>query len=268
MGDSRLTIRFATFLSPVLYNIYEYIARYIGQQLGCSTSLSVGESFEEFAEEQVDAGFICGLPYVWMTNSPSCLIELLAAPVLLGKRYQHRPIYYSDVIVHSESPFRCFDDLQGCTWAYNERTSQSGYNVVCYGLLERGKSPGYFGKMVKSGSHMRSLAMVLEREVDATAIDSHLLDILRTRDETLTARLRVIDVVGPSSIQPVVVSKRVEQEIKRRMQKALISMHHDSRAASKLNEGMIERFAAVTDEDYGDIRRMLAQVEEAGFPFE
>jgi phosphonate transport system substrate-binding protein len=108
----------------------------------------------------------------------------------------------------------------------------------------------------------------LEGEVDATAIDSHILDVLRTRDETLTARLRVIDVVGPSSIQPMVVSKRVGKEIKRRMQEALILMHHDSRAASKLNEGMIERFAAVTDEDYGDIRRMLAQVEEAGFPFE
>ncbi len=259
MSDSTPTIRFATFLSPLLYDTYEYIARYVGQQLGYSGSLSVGQSFEEFAEEQVDAGFICGLPYVRMT---------LVAPVLLGKRYQHRPIYYSDVIVRSDGPYRCFDDLQGCVWAYNECASQSGYNVVCYGLLERGKSPGYFGKMVKSGSHMRSLAMVLEGEVDATAIDSHVLDVLRTRDETLAARLRVVDVVGPSSIQPVVVSKRVEKEIRRRIQEALIRMHYDSRAASMLNEGMIERFAVVADEDYGDIRRMLARVEEAGFPFE
>ena len=268
MGDSTSTIRFATFLSPVLYDTYAYIARYVGQQLGCSTSLSVGESFEEFAEEQVDAGFICGLPYVRMVNWPSCPIELLAAPVLLGKRYQQRPIYYSDVIVRSDSPYSCFDDLQGCVWAYNECASQSGYNVVCYGLLERGKSPGYFGKMVKSGAHMRSLAMVLEGEVDATAIDSHILDLLRRRDETLAPRLRVVDVVGPSSIQPVVVSKRVEKEIRRRIEEGLITMHDDSRAATKLNEGMIERFAVVTDEDYGDIRRMLAQVEEAGFPFE
>jgi len=110
--------------------------------------------------------------------------------------------------------------------------------------------------------------MVLEGEVDATAIDSHVLDVLRTRDETLAARLRVVDVVGPSSIQPVVVSKRVEKEIRRRIQEALIRMHYDSRAASMLNEGMIERFAVVADEDYGDIRRMLARVEEAGFPFE
>ncbi len=33
-------------------------------------------------------------------------------------------------------------------------------------------------------------------------------------------------------------------------------------AASGLHKGLIERFAVVTDEQYDDIRGMLAQVEE------
>ena len=260
------TIRFATFLSPIMYTTYEHIARYVGAKMGCPTSLSAGQSFEEFTEGHIDVAFICGLPYVRMTRWPSCPVELLAAPVLLGERYRHKPVYYSDVIVGGDRPYRCFDDLQGSVWAYNERASHSGCNVVCYSLLERGKAPGYFGKTIKSGSHLRSLEMVLAGQADATAIDSHVLDVLRARDEHGAAGLRAIDMLGPSSIPPIVVSKRVDQQLKRDMQEALVTMHLD--AASALHEGLIERFVAVADEDYDDLRRMLERVEGVEFPFE
>src|SRR5260370_22849445 len=200
MNNPSRAIRFSSFLSPLLYETYAHIARYVGERVGYQTTLKVGQSFDEFAEKQVDVAFICGLPYVRMSSQNPCLVELLVAPVLMGKRYLHKPVYFSDVIVRRDSPYTSFDDLGGCVWAYNERVSHSGCNLVCYSLLERGKSPDYFGKTVKSGSHMRSLEMVLGGEADAAAIDSHLSDILRSRDEVLTGRLRVVDVLGPSSI--------------------------------------------------------------------
>jgi phosphonate transport system substrate-binding protein len=268
MNDNTATIRFASFLSPILYETYAHIARYIGEKVGYPTTLRVGQSFDEFAEGQVDVAYICGLPYVRMASQDTCPVELLAAPVLQGERYQHRPIYFSDVIVRSDSPYTSFDELGGCVWAYNERVSHSGCNLVCYSLLERGKSPDYFGKTVKSGSHLRSLEMVLEGEADATAIDSHLSDILRSRDEGLARRLRVVDVLGPSSIPPVVVSKRLDDQLKCKMREALVTMHLDERGAKGLREGLIERFVAVVDEDYWDIRGMLKRVETVEFPFE
>lgn len=268
MNENTTTIRFATFLSPIMYATYEHIARSVGEKVGLPTSLRVGQSFEEFAEGLIDVAFICGLPYVRMTSSNTCPIELLAAPILMGKRYRDRPIYFSDVIVRSDSPYTSFDDLGGCVWAYNERVSHSGCNLVCYSLLVRNKSPDYFGKTVKSGSHLRSLEMVLEGEADAAAIDSHLSDILRSRDELLAARLRVVDVLGPSSIPPVVVSKRLDNELKCKLQDALITMHLDDCGARQLREGLIERLVAVRDEDYGNIREMLEKVEGVEFPFE
>jgi phosphonate transport system substrate-binding protein len=268
MDDNTATIRFATFLSPILCGTYTHIARYVGEKVGCQTTLRVGQSFDEFAEEQVDVAFICGLPYVRMASQLSCPIELLAAPVILGERYRSNPIYFSDVVVRSDSPYASFDELGGCVWAYNERASHSGCNLVCYSLLERGKSPDYFGKTVKSGSHLNSLEMVLEWEADAAAIDSHLLDVLRSRDKELAARLRVIDTLGPSSIPPVVVTKRLDNALKRKMQEALITMHLDECGAMGLQEGLIERFVVVTDEDYRDIRGMLERVERGEFPFE
>jgi len=268
MDDNTTPIRFATFLSPIMYSTYAHITRYVGVRVGCQTTLEVGQSFEEFAEGQVDVAFICGLPYVRMTSQNTCPVELLAAPVLMGERYLHRPIYFSDVIVRSDSPYTSFDDLGGCVWAYNERVSHSGCNLVCYSLLERGKSPDYFGKTVKSGSHLRSLDMVLEGEADAAAIDSHLLDVLRSKDEELAARLRVIEMLGPSSIPPMVISKRLNDELKCKLREVLVTMHLDNCGAEGLRDGLIERFVVVTDEDYGDIRRMLETVKEVEFPFE
>jgi ABC-type phosphate/phosphonate transport system substrate-binding protein len=268
MDVNTVTIRFGTFLSPLLYETYVHIARYVGERVGCQTTLRVGQSFEEFAVGQVDVAFICGLPYVRMASQDACPVELLAAPVLQGDRYQHKPVYFSDVIARSDSPYASFDDIGGCVWAYNERASHSGCNLVCYSLLEQGKPPGYFGKTVKSGSHLKSLEMVLEGEADAAAIDSHLSDMLQARDKGLAGRLRVVDVLGPSSIPPVVVSKRVDNELKLRMREALLTMHLDECGATGLREGLIERFVDVADEDYGDIRGMLKRVGGVEFPFE
>ena len=61
-------IRFATFLAPTIYPTYEYIARSIGEKVGYSTRLSVGQSFEEIVDGQVDVGFLCCLPYVRLVD--------------------------------------------------------------------------------------------------------------------------------------------------------------------------------------------------------
>jgi phosphonate transport system substrate-binding protein len=256
-------LRFATFLSPNLYGTYENIARHVGEKLGCRGLLSVGQSFDEFAEGRADVGFMCGLFYARMARQAGCPIELLAAPVLHGRRYAGRPIYFSDVIVRKDSPFVSFDDLGGCVWAYNEFTSHSGWNLVYYSLLCQGRTPGYFGRTIKSGSHLKSLHMVLDGQADATAIDSHVLDVLLQQYAELGAKLRVIETLGPSGIPPVVVAKRLDESLKYRIQAALLQMHNHRSAADELQKGMIERFVPVTDELYAGILEMLGLVEMA-----
>src|SRR6266496_1819664 len=135
MPQPLATINFATFLSPVLHKTYEYIACYIGKQTGLPASLSIGQSLEDFATGTVSVGFLCGLLYVRVTDRPGCPLELLAAPVLQGQHYQHRPVYYSDLIVRNDSPYTTFDDLRGFILAFNERTSHSGFHLLFYWLL-------------------------------------------------------------------------------------------------------------------------------------
>ncbi len=255
------TLRFATFLSPVLYETYEYIAHYVGECLGRHTTLEVGQAWEQFAKGEVDAGFMCGLPYARQSSLPACPIELLAAPVVQGPRYQGKPMYFSDVIVRSASPCTALEHLQGCVWAYNELASHSGYNIVCHSLLQRGKRLSFFGEMLKTGSHLNSVQAVLEGRADGTAIDSHVFDVWRLQHPDLAQQLRVIDMFGPSTIPPVVASIRLDDVLKRSIQEILLTMHLNPIAARQLQHGLIERFAVVSNEDYAGLRRMAMSVD-------
>lgn len=267
MSDSlyeQRIVRCANFLSPLLQDTYDAIATYIGDSLALAMTSYVGQQLTEFQTGQADLGFLCGLQYVRLSAIVDKPVELLVAPVLHDERYQQRPIYYSDVVVRRESPYVSFRDLSGCTWAYNEEASHSGYNLVQYSLLERKEEHGrYFGKTIKSGSHLQSLRLVLDGKADATAIDSHILDIVLKRDVQLASQVAIIDRFGPSSIPPVVASKRLPTQLKREMQTVLSNMHQNAQLAEMLQAGGIERFVPVQDEQYDDIRHMLARVQSA-----
>jgi ABC-type phosphate/phosphonate transport system substrate-binding protein len=94
------------------------------------------------------------------TRRRSAAYEPIAAPVLQGERCGGRPVYFSDVIVRSDSDISSFDDLRGRSFAYNERPSHSGYGVVRFALVEMGETHGFFGSVVESGAYQESIRMV------------------------------------------------------------------------------------------------------------
>src|SRR5688500_3598611 len=151
---------------------------------------------------EFDAGGIhvccmCGLPYVWRAAARVPTLELLAAPVMAGSRYADQPVYFSDVVVLRDRPWRSFSELFGVSWAYHEETSHSGYNATRHRLARMGKDRGFFGRVVAAGSHEASLRLLLSGDVEAAALDSTVLDLLRRREPSLEQRLRTVDSFGP-----------------------------------------------------------------------
>ncbi|GCE25983.1 hypothetical protein KDA_14670 [Dictyobacter alpinus] len=265
------SLQFANFLSPLLRDTYAAITTYAGQQLQMATELVPGHDLSDFGSGRVDVGFLCGLLYVHLRATQEDPVELLAAPVLRGTRYQGRPQYFSDVVVRRDSRWRAFADLGGSTWAYNEEASHSGYNLVQYSLLERQGHTDYFGRTVKSGSHAQSLQLVLSGQADAAAIDSHVLEVMFQQDPQLAAQLHSIDMLGPSAIPPIVVARKLPRQLKQALRDILAHMHEDPVQAELLHAGKIERLVTVQDEDYTNIRAMWNRVQTArqqsrGFP--
>ena len=238
----------------------QQITQYIGDQLGISTEFVNDISWPEREQlldtAQVHLGWICGLPYVWKADRKPSSIELVAAPVMQHPRYQQRPIYFSDVIVHRDSEYYSFADLRGVSWAYNEPHSQSGYNITRYHLAGLGESKGYFGGMVEAGSHLRALEMVLEHRIEATAIDSTVLELELKARPQLKAELRVVETFGPSPIPPWVVTMSVPPELREAIRTVFWQMHNTAEGRAILERGDIKKMVRVEDRDYDPIREM------------
>jgi phosphonate transport system substrate-binding protein len=258
-------LRILTFLAPNMEPVYRGIVDHLAAKLGYKMELRMGVHYEE--AKHADLCFICGLPYVLRTppyREPG-LLEALAAPVLKGERFGRRPIYYSDVVVSTDSPYSSFGELRGKAWAYNEPESQSGYGITRYHLVRMGETAGFFGRVIEAGFHQKAMRMVAAGKVDATAIDCQVLAIECRDHADLASRLKVIDTLGPSTIQPLAANVNLPPALKADIQAALIEMHGEPAIRALFDYGYIERFATVNDADYNDIRAMVGACEQAGF---
>ena len=258
-------LRIGTFLAPSILPVYAAVTKELERRLGVATELVIEADHAAFAEDEDDVCFVCSLPYVSFERQGISPAVPGAAPVLEGERYGDGPIYFSDVIVARDSPLRSFRDLRGHSWAHNATLSQSGYGITRYHLLEMGETTGFFARTVEAGSHAESMRLVAGHEVDAAAIDSQVLAVALRDDPELGRALRIIDALGPSTIQPVTVSRRIPPESRREIQRVLTSMHDDPDVRKRLALGLVRRFAPVSPASYDDVRRMLEACEDAGF---
>ncbi|MCB0036958.1 MAG: PhnD/SsuA/transferrin family substrate-binding protein, partial [Anaerolineales bacterium] len=72
----------------------------------------------------------------------------------------------------------------------------------------------------------------------------------------LAEQLRVIAQLGPSGMPPWVIHKTVAPEVRSAVREALLTMHKDTHGQALLTAAQVSHFAAVTDENYNDVREM------------
>jgi phosphonate transport system substrate-binding protein len=185
--------------------------------------------------------------------------------VLARERYAGRPIYYSDVIVHRDSPITSIEELQVRSWAYNDPASHSGYSLTLYELVRMGARTGFFSRVVEAGFHQYAIRMVAARAVDAAAIDSQVLAVELRDHPRLAACLRVIGPFGrpPSSQSSPPAGCR--DQLQTAVRDVSLALGGHAGPESALAQGFVERFVVIHDGDYDDIRAMLAAIHAAGY---
>jgi phosphonate transport system substrate-binding protein len=254
-------IRFVTYLSPSIPQaFFEALADHLQRSLGREqVSLRIetrasgprrGSECSTFGDK-VDVAFMCAPSFIWLRGLRPPPAELLGvAPVFDDERNAGRPVYFCDVIVRDDAPIRTFSDLRGSAWAYNDKSSLSGY----YGLLDKlaasGKDENFFGSVTCSGSHLDSIQAVLQGEADAAAIDSNVLRIRLRETPTLRNALRVIESWGPYPIQPIVVNSNLDPNLKDQLRTAFFATNNNDRARRILQRFGLSHFVAADHETY------------------
>lgn len=263
MNPLTLTSLQAANADPAIRAIAAYLAGKLGQPVAFADAPRWQDREALFDRGEVQLAWLCGLVYVDKRDQVNKQdggrpIELLAAPVMQGERYAGRPVYFSDVVVRADSPFRSFADLRGSRWAYNNPGSHSGFNITRYHLATLGEDAGFFGRVVESGAHQRSLALILAGEIDASAIDSTVLETELLLRPELAGQIRILDRLGPSPIPPWVIRPEVSPALAASLRRCFVEMHTDPAGAALLAAAQTLRFAPVQDDDYAPIRRMAA----------
>jgi len=258
----------AAFISDAGVGVYEKLVRYLEQETGYSIKLVSGFSYRTvdamLTTGDIDIACVCGLPYVLSRELPQPPTRLMAVPIPLEPRYKGRPIYYSDVIVRADSPYRRIEELKGRVWAYNDELSNSGYNLPRAFLIRKGLEKGHLGKIIRTGSHEESIRAVATGAADVSAVDSLVLDYERFRGSEYARKVRVIHSLGPAGIVPVVASQKMDPKRFEVVQRALLEMHTTPTGRAILREARLLRFETADDRLYDSIREALELARSTG----
>ncbi len=141
-------LRLRTYLTPsVPRGLFAYLADYLGERLGVATELQIETHHsgpprglpDPFSEGELDMGFFCAPPYIWLQERPDPPVELVPFGLVFeDSRGAGRPVYFSDIVVREDHPARSFADLVDARWGYNDRESLSGYYSVVQTAAEHG----------------------------------------------------------------------------------------------------------------------------------
>jgi phosphonate transport system substrate-binding protein len=127
-----------------------------------------------------------------------------------------------------------------------------------------GETNGFFGEVVEAGYHSKAIEMVAAGEVDGAAIDTQVLEIALRDNPVLATQVKVIETLGPSTIQPVVAASGLPLTLKTELRDALMIAGAFPQVAEAYDRCLVRRFEGMVDSDFDDIRKMLLIADQAG----
>lgn len=263
-GDKMpLRVAVAAVISPrSTLESYNALLNYLSRRVERPVQLIQRQTYAEVNDlvrvGQVDVAFICGGAYV--EGQRDFGMELLVAPQMNGGT-----IYYSDVIVPSDSSARTLTDLRGKVFAFSDPLSNTGQLVPAYELSQFGTTPEiFFARTIFTYSHDNSIRAVAAKLVDGAAVDSLVYDALIASNDDLKTKTRILEKSAPFGMPPVVVHPALNADLKRQLRAALLGMAEDAEGHAALTPLGIDRFVVVDDHAYDSIREMARVVRGWG----
>ncbi len=253
--DNVIKIGVASMITPVdTVKYYQEIIDYIGEQIKQPVQMVHKKTYDEMdlllEKGEVNIAFICSALYV--KDHDKFGVELLAAPSVNGSLK-----YHSYIIVHNDSAINSFPGLKGKAFAFTDPKSNSGKLYPTYLLKTTGFTPEkFFKRFIYSYSHNKSVEMVAKKIVDGAAVESIIYEYMLKKGSPYAKQVKIIKRSPLFGIPPVVVTKDIDSNLKRKIKNAFLNMHKTEKGKAILDAMMIDEFVDVSDRNYGSIRDM------------
>ena len=214
---------------------------------------------ELWARDDLGLVMMCGLPFAQRNARPT----LLAAPIPSPARYGGKPVYFTDIVVRSDAPFRTLEDTFGGVLGYTLADSLSGGVALQHHLApyRTSQQPRLYraavGKLINARGVIEALAA---GRIDVGPLDSYYHDLLKRNDPDLASRVRVVASTAALPIPPLVATAALSQSELSRLQQALLAVHASSELGPALERLQLRGFALVNPADYDRLAEMARQI--------
>lgn len=265
-AEEERPVRFGLTAVVVRENLqfFERWRHYLEQRVGRPVRFVQRRSYREIMgllqTGEIDFAWICGYPYV-QKREPEFL-ELMAVPTFQGE-----PLYSSYIIVHRDNPATSLADLRGKIFAYSDPDSNSGYLVPRFLLASTGASPDNFYRLTFfTYNHAETVEAVASRVADGGAVDSYVWEFMAKTRPAVTERTKIIIRSPKYGFPPLVMRSAADQELRRRMQAAILGMREDIDGRALLAELALDSFSPANPSLFDGIRAVAQRMSESGKP--
>jgi ABC-type phosphate/phosphonate transport system substrate-binding protein len=216
------------------HRLFDWLATTSGAPLDVIEHAYPARLPDLWTRPDLGAAFVCGWPYASRLRD----LRIVAAPVPRLERAGGRPVYWTDMVVKADRPFRKLEDTFGGRIAFTAKDSHSGFNAVRRLLMQHASSRPdalYSTAIGPLITPRRSLESVLSGDADVAPIP--LLVASAATDSAPIAKLRA----------------------------ALVGAGRDPTARGLLGDLVLEGFAEVEPADYDVTQSWARDAERAGW---
>jgi ABC-type phosphate/phosphonate transport system substrate-binding protein len=174
--------------------------------------------------------------------------------------------YRSAIVVRAIESADSLDGLRRRRCVVNELDSNSGMNLFRAALAPVAGGTRFFKSVRCSGSHRRSVELVVGHDADVTAIDCVTFAHLLRLQPALAAKVKVIDWTPPSPCLPFVTSHVTSEAIVQALRSAIAEVFADTALAQARELLLLEGVDLNPDATLGRVLELESEAEEWGYP--
>jgi len=221
-----------------------------------------GDYRDSWTRPELLLGQTCGYP---LTHELREKVALVATPCYRAYGCEgHR--YASIIIVHTDAPARDLCGFRGKRCVVSNPASHSGYNAFRHAVAPLADQKPFFGSVVFSGSHLKSVHMVSTGEAEVTAIDSVTFALLARHNPSALAAVRPLGLTALAPGLPYITSTRADADTIKRLKAGLVSACHDPALAECRAALLIDGFSFLSLADYDRVDEMEREAIASGYP--
>jgi ABC-type phosphate/phosphonate transport system substrate-binding protein len=216
--------------------------------------------------------FAQGCEYPLATSFADC-VRLVATPMYSaagceGKRYR------SAIVVHGAGgdgdgavkAGGTLADFRGRRCAINELDSNSGMSLLRAAVAPLAAGGRFFGSVVMSGSHLRSVQMVASGEADIAAIDCVSFAHFQRLYPAVVGQLRILSWTPSGPSLPFITARSASDETVRMLRSALADVFDDDGLAPVREQLLLSGVDLQPTEGFDEVLALERRAVEEGYP--